>query len=526
MHESTIIQRALLTVYDKTHIVTLAERLHLRGVELISTGNTAKLLQAHGLPVIAVGDYTGFPEMMDGRVKTLHPKIHGGILGRRDVDADIMIEHHIPDIDLVVVNLYPFQQVIQNPQHTLEEAIENIDIGGPTLLRGAAKNYTWCSVLVDPKDYASFLDELENDHGTITEKTRFYLAKKAFAHTAAYDASVAHYLSSVSEQGTPETSNLFPDPMIAAYTRKSVLRYGENPHQQAAFYETDDAPSDSLAKATVLQGKALSYNNIVDADTALSCVQQFTDTACVIVKHANPSGVALSSDVLGAYDKAYRCDPIAAFGGIIAFNQPVSENVMQHILNQQFVEIIVAPEFTDGALRVAQSKPNCRLIQYQKTYQKAAMPEFELRSVRGGLLVQTWDEDTHAAFEVVTEKTPSAQMQQDLIFSWKVAKFVKSNAIVFAKDGCTLAIGAGQMSRIFSTEIAALKAKEHHFDLKGAVMASDAFFPFKDNVEKASELGIAAIIQPGGSIKDSEVISCANALGVAMIFTQLRHFRH
>lgn len=523
MHESTIIQRALITVYDKTNIVPLAEQLHQRGVEILSTGNTAKLLQTHGLPVIPVSDYTGSPEIMGGRVKTLHPKIHGGILGRRDIDAEVMITNQIPDIDLVVVNLYPFAEVIKDPSHTLSDAIENIDIGGPTLLRAAAKNNAWCTVLVDPSDYRVFLDEYEAQKGAISDKLRFYLAKKAFTHTANYDATVTNYLNHLD---TKEDAAHFEPQLNPHFRLKTKLRYGENPHQQAAFYETMDPAPHSIAQAKTLQGKTLSYNNIIDADTALTSVQQFSQSACVIVKHANPCGVALAKDAMTAYQKAYACDPTSAFGGIIAFNQTVDQTLMDTILKQQFVEIIIAPQFTETALQSAKAKPNCRLIQYQAKAHKSTLPQYELRSVQGGLLVQTWDDGDSANLEVVTKLSPSPEAMQDLLFSWQVAKMVKSNAIVFAKDGCTLGIGAGQMSRIVSTEIAASQAQKQAFDLTGAVMASDAFFPFQDNVEKAHALGIKAIIQPGGSIRDQDVIQCANDLKIAMVFTHMRHFRH
>ncbi len=524
MHESTIIQRALLTVYDKTHIVELAEALHLRGVELISTGNTAAILKQHGIPVTLVGDYTGFPEMMDGRVKTLHPKIHGGILGRRDIDADTMIHHGIPDIDLVVVNLYPFEKVIQREDVTTHDAIENIDIGGPTLIRGAAKNHEWCTVLVDPNDYNEFIENLKANDGAVSEKTRVRFAAKAFAHTAGYDAHIANYFSKqIAETGTVQFGPTFNMP----YQLKETLRYGENPHQQAAFYQSIDAPKDSIAKAVMHQGKALSFNNIADANTALECVKSFDGKACVIVKHANPCGVAFDETAIKAYERAYICDPTSAFGGIIAFNCEVDEALMSHILGKQFVEVLIAPQFTDKALALAKNKPDCRVLSYQTPSDAPLITEWDIHSVNGGLLVQTADKlDNPISYEVVTLMKPTKEQLADLLFSWQLVKFVKSNAIVYAKNGQSLGIGAGQMSRIMSTEIAAIKAREQKLSLEGAAMASDAFFPFTDNIEKAFEYGIRAVIQPGGSKKDPDVIAMANKLGMVMLFTGKRHFRH
>lgn len=524
MHEPTIIQRALLTVYDKTHIVELAEALHLRGVELISTGNTASLLQKHGIPVTPVSDYTGYPEMMDGRVKTLHPKIHGGILGRRDIDADVMISNGIPDIDLVVVNLYPFEKVIQQEQVTSADAVENIDIGGPTLIRGAAKNHEWCTVLVDPNDYNDFIEDLKANEGAVSEKSRVHFAAKAFAHTAAYDAHIADYFNKQLDR----TAVHFGPTFIMPYQLKETLRYGENPHQEAAFYQSFDAPKDSIAKAVMHQGKALSFNNIADANTALECVKSFEDAACVIVKHANPCGVAKADNNLKAYNLAYACDPQSAFGGIIAFNTEVDEPLITHILSQQFVEVLIAPHFTEKALAALKNKPDCRVLTYQKqAAHTGSSAEWDIHSVHGGLLVQTADTlDKPVSYGVVTTKKPTPAQLADLLFSWQLVKFVKSNAIVFAKNGQSVGIGAGQMSRIMSTQIAALRAKEQGLSLDDAVMASDAFFPFTDNIEKAHSYGIRAVIQPGGSKKDEEVIAKANELGMVMLLTGKRHFRH
>jgi len=522
IHEATIIQRAVISVYDKTHIIELAEALHLRGVELISTGNTAAVLKAHGLPVVTVSEYTGFPEIMNGRVKTLHPKIHGGILGRRDADADVMITHDIDDIDLVIVNLYPFQAVSRKLGASFEDIIENIDIGGPTLIRGAAKNFEWCSVLVDPTDYLPFIQELEKNEGAISEKTRFHLATKAFAHTAAYDADIADYLA---QKETPPSHHKFGDTLSLHFKLKSHLRYGENPNQQGAFYQDYAPPKDSITQAIQLQGKELSFNNIADGNTALECVKRFAKPACVIVKHANPCGAATADTLNIAYDKAYACDPTSAFGGIIAVNHTLDESLLEQIFAKQFVEVIIAPQFTENAILIAKTKQNCRLLQYH--HDNASLQEsVTIHSVNGGVLVQTTNFDIDPKLEIVTARSPTDKEMQDLLFAWQIVKFVKSNAIVYANEGQTLGIGAGQMSRIFSTEIAALKAKEATLSLKGAVMASDAFFPFKDNIEKAHQFGISAIIQPGGSIRDKDVIECANALDIAMVFTGIRCFCH
>ncbi|MBI2790392.1 MAG: bifunctional phosphoribosylaminoimidazolecarboxamide formyltransferase/IMP cyclohydrolase [Gammaproteobacteria bacterium] len=526
MHESTVIQRALLSVYDKTNILPLAECLHLRGVELISTGNTAALLKEHGIPVTLVNEYTGFPEIMQGRVKTLHPKIAGGILGRRDIDTDVMIAHDIHDIDLVVVNLYPFEKVSRDTSAKFEDIIENIDIGGPTLIRSAAKNYEWCTVLVDPNDYKNFMNELEENHGTIKEETRFLCAVKAFAQTAAYDSNIANFFGQVIDN-QPLTG--FGRHLSLNYQLKERLRYGENPHQQAAFYQENSPLPDSITGAVQLQGKALSYNNIQDADCALECVKDLMDSGCVIVKHANPCGVGIGKDALSAYEKAYACDPTSAFGGIIAFNKEIDEQLMKTIMDKQFVEVLIAPNFSSNAIMIAKQKENCRLLQYQPQHEKQqAIIQWDIKSVNGGILIQHKDNSniTTIAQQIVSKRAPTKDELQDLLFSWHIVKYVKSNAIVFAKNGQTLGIGAGQMSRIFSTEIAALKAHEMGLNLAGAVMASDAFFPFKDNVEKAHELGITAIISPGGSKRDNEVIECANKLGIAMIFTQTRRFKH
>ncbi len=523
MHDSTVIQRALLSVYDKTNIIPLAEVLHLHGVEIISTGNTAAILKGHGIPVIAVSDYTGFPEIMDGRVKTMHPKIAGGILGRRDVDADIMLAHDIHDIDLVVVNLYPFEKVSKKPDAHVEDIIENIDIGGPTLIRAAAKNHAWCTVLVDPRDYADFMKDYEEHKGIIKEELRFRFAAKAFAHTASYDAAIANYFGQVQDK---QPLDGFGQTLSLHYQLKERLRYGENPQQQAAFYLEKNAPIDSIAMTTLHQGKALSYNNIQDADCALECVKSLYESACVIVKHANPCGAALADSPLAAYQKAYQSDPTSAFGGIIAFNSAIDEKVIQAIYDNQFVEVIIAPSFSEQAILLAKQKENCRLLSYQPSSAQVVGPE--IRSVNGGILIQSSANfsSKDITYKIVTQRTPNDNELNDLLFSWQLVKFVKSNAIVFAKNGQTLGIGAGQMSRIFSAHIATLKAQEVGFDLKGAVMASDAFFPFKDSIDFVKDLGVSAIIQPGGAMRDNEIIEAANQSDIAMLFTGMRCFKH
>ncbi|MGD9592127.1 MAG: bifunctional phosphoribosylaminoimidazolecarboxamide formyltransferase/IMP cyclohydrolase, partial [Candidatus Berkiella sp.] len=422
MHESTVIQRALLSVYDKTNIIPLAENLHLHGVEIISTGNTAALLKEHGIPVIAVSEYTGFPEIMDGRVKTMHPKIAGGILGRRDIDADIMISHDIHDIDLVVVNLYPFEKVSANKEAHFEEVIENIDIGGPTLIRSAAKNHAWCTVLVDPQDYFSFIEDFEANKGVINDELRLHCAVKAFAHTAAYDGAIANYFGKVQDK---QPLDGFGQNLSLNYQLKERLRYGENPQQQAAFYIQTDAPADSISHAKLLQGKPLSYNNIQDADAALECVKALKESACVIVKHANPCGVALAASNHDAYLKAYQSDSTSAFGGIIAFNSKVDENVIKTIYENQFVEVIIAPDFSEQAINMASQKENCRLLRYQQITKQPPLPE--IKSVNGGILIQTSADfsSKDISYSIVTKRAPSASELEDLLFSWQVVKFVK-----------------------------------------------------------------------------------------------------
>ncbi len=512
-------RRALLSVSDKTGVVDLARELSGLGFELVSTGGTARALADAGLPVVEVAALTGFPEIMDGRVKTLHPKVHGALLGRAGTDDAVMSEHGIRPIDVVVVNLYPFAATIARPECSHDDAIENIDIGGPAMLRAAAKNHARVTVLVDPADYPAALRECRA--GGVLESTRRRLAAKAYAHTAHYDALVAGWLRR--EQG----DRSLPDALAPAFRRKQDLRYGENPHQTAAFYADPLAQGASIATSAQLQGKELSYNNIADADTALECVRQFDEPACVIVKHANPCGAAVAADTLAAYRRAYEPDPTSAFGGIIAFNRPLDAATAAAIIERQFVEVIVAPAVEAGATAVLAPKQNVRVLQVGGLAD-ATPGGYELRSVAGGLLVQSRDDGTigAAALDCVTKRRPAAAELADLLFAWRVCKFVKSNAIVFARDGATVGIGAGQTSRVVSTRIAAMKATDAGLSVKGCAMASDAFFPFRDGLDAAAEQGARAVIQPGGSLRDAEVIAAADEHGIAMVFTGMRHFRH
>ena len=515
--------RALVSVSDKTGIADFCRGLQRLGIEILSTGGTYKLLRSHGIPVTDVSDYTGFPEIMDGRVKTLHPRLHGGLLGRRGVDDEIMAELDIAPIDLVVVNLYPFEATVKRPECTLAEAIENIDIGGPTLLRAAAKNHARVGVLVDANDYAAALDELENNAGQLLPATRFRLAQKVFAHTARYDANVSNYLSAMDHEGD---NRRYPDTFTMQFNLAQELRYGENPHQSAAFYRAPEAGSGNLAAARQTQGKALSYNNLADADAALECVTGFAEPACVIVKHANPCGAAMRPSLLDAYTAAYATDPVSAFGGIIAFNRPLDKQTAEAIIAQQFVEVILAPDVEEGALKVTESKPGVRVL---VTGQAAAQtPRLELKRISGGLLVQDHDVGTITAdgLRVVSRREPDCAELGDLLFAWQVAKYVKSNAIVYAKELGTVGVGAGQMSRVNSARIAAFKAADANLQVSGAVMASDAFFPFRDGIDAAAQAGIKAVIQPGGSVRDEEVVAAADEAGMAMVFTGMRHFRH
>ena len=512
------VRRALLSVSDKHGLISFASGLAELGVEILSTGGTCRALREAGLDVIEVSDKTGFPEIMDGRVKTLHPTIHGGLLGRRGTDDAVMDEHGIEPIDLLAVNLYPFEQTIAREDATIDDAIENIDIGGPAMIRAASKNHNGVAVVVDPSDYDAVLEALQDK--VLSPDMRRRLAAKAYAHTASYDTAITKYLS----------KSLGDDPLGERflYAGKLVnrLRYGENPHQDAAFYVDQQAPRGSLASATQLQGKALSYNNIADSDAALECVRQFEKPACVIVKHANPCGVAVAENINAAYEKAFQTDPTSAFGGIIAFNRALDAQTAKAIIDKQFVEVIVAPDVAADAADVLSEKRNVRVLDTGPW--EAATGGQELKKVSGGLLVQSSDLGRITAddLKVVTDLAPTPEQIADMLFAWTVVKYVKSNAIIFCKDNMTIGVGAGQMSRVYSTRIAAIKAADGGLSLQGSVMASDAFFPFRDGIDAAAETGIAAIIQPGGSMRDDEVIQAANEHDLAMVFTGMRHFRH
>ena len=513
------IQRALISVSDKTGIQEFAKELDLAGISILSTGGTAAQLSAAGITVTDVSEHTQFPEIMGGRVKTLHPKIHGGILARKDIDEEVMQAHDIDAIDLVIVNLYPFAQTIAKPDCSLEQAIENIDIGGPAMIRAAAKNHARVAVVVDPDDYQPLLDQLKENDGYLDMETRYELARKAFSHTAEYDGTIANYLGSLNESA-------YADSLHLSFNKKQALRYGENPHQSASFYAEPNAPADSIARATFIQGKELSFNNIADTDAAWQCVKQFSAPACVIVKHANPCGVAVSENIGQAYQKAYLTDPTSAFGGIIAFNQPLDAITAKMILDQQFVEVIIAPGMQPGVEEVLKAKPNTRVLDCGND--SAPSPGFDLRKVSGGLLVQDQDNAvvTEKDLKIVSQRQPSEQELRDLLFAWKIVKFVKSNAIVYVRDEHSIGIGAGQMSRVYSAKIAGIKASDENLTVAGSVMASDAFFPFRDGIDTASDAGITAVIQPGGSRNDNEVIAAADEHGMAMVFTGIRHFRH
>ena len=521
------VRRALLSVSDKTGLLELARALARHDVEILSTGGTARLLANQGLTVREVAHYTGFPEIMDGRLKTLHPKIHGGLLGRRGVDDTVMALHGIQPIDLLVVNLYPFAATVARPNCRYEEAIEHIDIGGPAMLRAAAKNHDSVAVAVDPGDYAALVAELDAHDGATTAETRARLAAKVFAHTARYDTMVAGFLAAHhAPREEPLPNERFPATLALYFERAQLLRYGENPHQQAALYR-DGRAGDGLARARMLQGKDLSFNNLVDADTAIECVRQFEQPACAIVKHANPCGVAVAGSLLDAYERAYRTDPTSAFGGVIAFNQPLEAAVAHAVLGRQFVEIIAAPAIEAGATQALSGKASIRVLELGALDEPPA-ETLEYRSICGGLLAQTRDVDrlTAGDLQVVTRRQPTPRQLEDLLFAWRVVKLVKSNAIVYAHDGATIGIGAGQMSRMYSSRLAAMKAADEKLVVAGAVMASDAFFPFRDGVDVAAQYGIAAVIQPGGSRNDAEVIAAADEHGMAMVFTGMRHFRH
>ncbi|MCK5697612.1 MAG: bifunctional phosphoribosylaminoimidazolecarboxamide formyltransferase/IMP cyclohydrolase [Gammaproteobacteria bacterium] len=522
----TTIKTALISVSDKDNIIEFAQALSEMQVNILSTGGTAKLLQENNIPVTEVSDYTGFPEMMAGRVKTLHPKVHGGILGRRGIDDDIMQEHGIDAIDIVVVNLYPFEAAIAQPDCDLETAIENIDIGGPTMVRAAAKNHKSVAIVVNPNNYTDIIEEMKDSQGQLSKQTLFKLAVQAFEHTAQYDGHIANYLGSINIED--KTKALFPQTYSLQFNQLQQMRYGENPHQNAAFY-VESSPKDAcIATATQIQGKELSYNNIGDTDAALECVKQFNEApACVIVKHANPCGVALGSNQLEAYDRAFQTDPTSAFGGIIAFNQALNAETAKAIIDRQFVEVIIAPEIDEDAQAILADKKNVRVLACGH-WSDHAIQTWDYKRVNGGLLVQERDLGMVSVddLKVVTKKVPTEEQMQDLIFTWKVAKFVKSNAIVYAKDKQTIGVGAGQMSRVYSAKIAGIKASDEGLVVPGSVMASDAFFPFRDGLDAAAEAGITAVIQPGGSMRDQEVIDAADEHGIAMVFTGMRHFRH
>jgi phosphoribosylaminoimidazolecarboxamide formyltransferase/IMP cyclohydrolase len=518
------IRRALISVSDKTGLAGFARALADVGVEILSTGGTARLLADEGVAVREVSEYTGFPEIMGGRVKTLHPKIHGGILARRGRDEAVMREYGIEPIDLVVVNLYPFEQTVARPDCTFAQAVEQIDIGGPTLLRAAAKNHTDVAVVVDPADYAVVLEEMRANGGALTSATRRRLAGTAFAHTARYDRAITDYLGGAADA----EPGGFPAELRLEFVKLQDMRYGENPHQRAAFYREPGTGVASVATARQLQGKALSYNNVADTDAALECVKSFSECACVIVKHANPCGVALAPAPLAAYERAYRTDPTSAFGGIIAFNRTLDGDTAQAIVSRRFVEVIVAPEVTEAALQVLRAKPNVRVLACGPLPDEEETAALDFKRVVGGLLVQERDIGRVEAsdLKVVTRRAPSPAELQDLLFAWRVAKFVKSNAIVYARDGQTIGVGAGQMSRVVSARIAALKAADEGLEVAGSVMASDAFLPFRDGLDAAHAAGIRAVVQPGGSMRDAEVIGAADEHGMAMVFTGMRHFRH
>ncbi len=519
------ITRVLISVSDKTGIVDFSRQLKERGVDILSTGGTAKLLASEGIEVTEVSDYTGFPEMMDGRVKTLNPLVHGGILGRRGTDDAIMLEHGIKPIDMVVVNLYPFAETVANPDCDLPTAIENIDIGGPTMVRAAAKNHKDVSIVVYPVDYTTVITEMDANSGAVSDITRFSLAVKAFEHTSHYDGMIANYLGTVQEDGSkieyPRTFNL-------QFNKAQELRYGENPHQSAAFYTEENAELGSISSATQLQGKALSFNNIADTDAALECVKQFVEgPACVIVKHANPCGVSMGDSLFDAYDRAYKTDPTSAFGGIIAFNQPLDAKTAQAIVDRQFVEVIIAPSISDEAKEIVSTKKNLRLLECGEWPEDHGQG-YDFKRVNSGLLVQGRDLGMvdMVDLKVVSKRQPTEQQLKDLMFAWKVGKFVKSNAIVYVKDGMTIGVGAGQMSRVYSAKVAGIKAADEGLEVPGSVMASDAFFPFRDGIDAAAAAGISAVIQPGGSMRDAEVIAAADEHNIAMVFTGMRHFRH
>ena len=517
------IKRALISVSDKTGIVEFAQALVKTGVEILSTGGTFNLLKSNNVPAIEISDYTGFPEMMSGRVKTLHPKVHGGILARRGIDDDVLKEHSINTIDMVVVNLYPFEQTIAKKDCSLEDAIENIDIGGPTMVRAAAKNFNDVAIVTDANAYSQIITDMQSNDGALSRDFRFDLSVKAFEHTAAYDGAIANYLG----QKVPGGDEDFPRTFSQQFQKTQTMRYGENPHQKAAFYIEKNFSGAGVATAQQLQGKELSFNNVADTDAALETVKQFIDPACVIVKHANPCGVAIGANLLDAYQKAFATDPESAFGGIIAFNRELDESSAKAIVEKQFVEVIIAPSISQGARNAVAAKKNVRLLECGQ-WNNDLVGGFDYKRVSGGLLIQDRDNGIIGAndLQIVTKRQPTEAEVQDLLFAWKVGKMVKSNAIIYAKNQQTVGVGAGQMSRVNSARIAAIKAEHAGFEVKGSVMASDAFFPFRDGIDNAANVGINAVIQPGGSMRDEEVIAAADEHGMAMVFTGMRHFRH
>ncbi|MCR9308267.1 MULTISPECIES: bifunctional phosphoribosylaminoimidazolecarboxamide formyltransferase/IMP cyclohydrolase [Vibrio] len=530
MNNARPIRRALISVSDKTGIVEFAQALAERGVDILSTGGTARLLAEQGIAVTEVSDYTGFPEMMDGRVKTLHPKVHGGVLGRRGQDDGVMEKHGINPIDMVVVNLYPFAETVAKEGCTLADAVENIDIGGPTMVRSAAKNHKDVTIVVNAHDYNRVIAEMDANDKSLTLETRFDLAIAAFEHTASYDGMIANYFGtmvpSYGENKEGDEESKFPRTFNQQFEKKQDMRYGENSHQAAAFYVEANPQEASVSTARQIQGKALSYNNIADTDAALECVKEFNEPACVIVKHANPCGVALGKDILEAYNRAYQTDPTSAFGGIIAFNQELDAKTASAIVERQFVEVIIAPSVSAEAIEVVAAKKNVRLLECGEWSTKTT--GFDVKRVNGGLLVQDRDQGMVSLddLKVVSKRQPTEEELKDALFCWKVAKYVKSNAIVYAKGDMTIGVGAGQMSRVYSAKIAGIKAADEGLEVAGSVMASDAFFPFRDGIDAAAETGIKCVIQPGGSMRDDEVIAAADEHGMAMIFTGMRHFRH
>ncbi len=520
------VRRALLSVSDKTGLVELARALAARNVELLSTGGTAKAIRDAGLPVTDVSDVTGFPEMMDGRVKTLHPLVHGGLLGRAGTDDAVMAEHGIAPIDLLVLNLYPFESVTAKADCSLADAVENIDIGGPAMLRSAAKNFARVAVATSPEQYDALLAELNANDGKLSAAKRFELSVAAFNRVAQYDAAISNYLSAVSDTtAAVPVREEYPAQMNSTFVKVMDLRYGENPHQSGVFYRDLYPVPGTLATFVQLQGKELSYNNLADADAAWECVRQFDVPACVIVKHANPCGVAVAADVGAAYEMAYNTDPTSAFGGILAFNRTLDAATAKTILDRQFVEVLIAPHYEPAALEYATKKANVRVLRIPAG---DARNNYDTKRIGSGLLIQSADNRGMHIDELktVTQRAPSAAELRDMLFAWRVAKYVKSNAIVYAKDERTIGVGAGQMSRVYSARIAGIKAADAGLVVPGSVMASDAFFPFRDGLDAAAEAGITAVIQPGGSMRDNEVIAAADEHGIAMVFTGVRHFRH